>query len=67
MEIKIIIEKTIDHYSAYAENIEGIYGAGDTLDEVKTSIKKSIELFKEYNDDIPDAIKGDYELYFKLV
>ena len=34
--LRIIIEKSEDSYGAYAESIDGIYGAGDTLQEVKS-------------------------------
>jgi predicted RNase H-like HicB family nuclease len=47
--IKIIIEKTKDMYTAYAENAEGIYGGGETIDEAKSSILTSIKLYENYN------------------
>ena len=37
-QLKIIIEKSSNHYSAFAENIEGIYGSGDSVVEAKNSI-----------------------------
>ena len=46
--IKVVIEKTKDHYSAYAENIDGIFGAGETVVEAKESILSAIKLFKKY-------------------
>jgi predicted RNase H-like HicB family nuclease len=48
--IKVIIEKTKDMYSSYAENVPGIYGGGDTVDEAKTSILDAIRLLQENND-----------------
>ena len=36
-KIRITIEKTSDSYSAYAENVEGIYAAGDSVVETKQS------------------------------
>jgi predicted RNase H-like HicB family nuclease len=66
--IKIIIEKTKDLFTAYAENIEGIYGAGNSVKEVKQSILDAIRLTKEHNTDanIPQILKGDYEIVYKL-
>ena len=64
MEIKIIIEKSKDHFSAYAENIEGIYGAGASIKEVKQSIEDAINIYKDYNDKIPAVLKKDYKLVF---
>lgn len=64
MDIKIIIEKSKDHFSAYAENVDGIYGAGSTIEEVKQSIEDAISIFKEYNNDIPAILKKEYKLVF---
>jgi len=47
--VKVIIERSKDMYSAYSENVEGIYGAGDSPVEAKKSILKSISLVKKYN------------------
>jgi predicted RNase H-like HicB family nuclease len=67
-QIKIIIEKTKDSYSAYAENVEGVYGAGDTPDEAKKSVEEGIRLLIENNEPkfIPAILKGDYELVYKF-
>ena len=66
--IKIIIEKTDDLFSAYAENVEGIYAGGETVEEVKKSVLEAIELLKEYNTDenIPEILKGDYEIVYNF-
>ncbi len=67
-QIKIIIERSKDLYSAYAENVEGIYGAGNTVAEAKQSIFDAIKLLKKYNRDnnIPKELKSKYELVFKF-
>lgn len=66
-EIKIIIEKSADSYGAYAENVPGIYGAGDTVKECKQSILEAIETVKTFDEDqIPEILKGEYELVFKF-
>ncbi len=66
-EIKIIIEKTDDLYTAYAADVPGIYGGGETVLEARKSIEDAIRLLKEYNteDNIPNELKGDYKLVFK--
>ena len=46
-QIKVIIERSEDAFSAYAENAEGISGMGDTVQEVKESLLESIEIQKE--------------------
>ncbi len=65
--IKIIIEKSKDSYGAYAEKDHlGIYGAGDTLEEVKQSVNDAIESILLYFDkeQIPQELKGEYKLSF---
>ncbi len=65
--IKIVIEKSKDHYSAYAQNVDGIYGAGNTADEAKQSILQAIDIIKGFSpDNIPAALKGEYKLSYKL-
>jgi hypothetical protein len=60
--IKIIIEKTKDMYTAYAENADGIYGGGNTIDEAKASIETSIKLYNKYNKLDPEAYSITYQL-----
>ncbi len=65
-KIKIIIEKSADSYGAYAENVEKIVGAGDTVQACKQSVLDCIDTIKTYFEDseIPSVLKGDYELVF---
>ncbi len=65
-QVKIMIERSKDLFSSYAENIEGIYGGGDTVNEAKQSIITAIELYKKYNENAPGVLKGKYELVFKF-
>jgi predicted RNase H-like HicB family nuclease len=64
--VKIIIEKTDDLFSAYADNVEGIYAGGETVEEVKQSVLDAIELSKEHNteENIPTILKGNYEITY---
>jgi predicted RNase H-like HicB family nuclease len=65
--VKIIIEKTKDMFSSYAENVEGVYGGGDTVEEAKKSILDAIRLLIEHNDKkhIPAVLKGKYAIIYK--
>jgi hypothetical protein len=66
-KIRITIEKTSDSYSAYAENVEGIYAAGDSVVETKQSVADSIELYKKHNKkNLPKILQGDYEIVYKF-
>lgn len=66
--LKIIIERSVDMYNSYAENAEGVYGGGDTVEEAKQSILESIRLLKEHNigENIPAILKGDYEIKYQF-
>ncbi|MCL7986447.1 type II toxin-antitoxin system HicB family antitoxin [Sphingobacterium sp. lm-10] len=64
--LKIIIERSADMFSAYAENAEGIYGGGDTVEEAKQSILGAIDIIKEEftPENIPATLKGDYKIIY---
>lgn len=68
--VKVIIEQTENNYGAYIEGIDGIVTVGNNIDEIKTNIVEAIELFietsKEFGDEIPVELKGNYELVFKM-
>lgn len=67
-KIIIVVEKTADHFSAYADNCDGIYGAGDSMQAVRDNIHEAIRLIKSELPvaQWPEAIKGEYTLEFKL-
>lgn len=60
----INIEASSDHFGAYSENCDGIYGAGNSVAEAKFDIMESIRLIKETIpfEEWPDPIKGEYEI-----
>jgi predicted RNase H-like HicB family nuclease len=62
-KLTIIIEKTKDMYSSYAENMEGIYGGGNTIEEAKESINISIKLYQKHNNLKPQ----EYEMTYKII
>ncbi|MDR0865322.1 MAG: helix-turn-helix transcriptional regulator [Candidatus Symbiothrix sp.] len=64
-KLKIIIEKSIDSYSAYAENCSGIYGAGNSVDEVRKNVMEGLRLFIKYNEDnLPEILKKNYAVEY---
>jgi len=67
-QIKIIIERSKDMYAAYAPNLEGIYAAGESVEEVKQSVEQSIRLLKKYNKPAttPAVLRSDYSLVYKF-
>ena len=66
-KIKIIIERSSDSFSAYSENVDGIFGHGDTVEDAKQSAIRGLALLKKYNkQNIPAILKGDYTIVFKF-
>ena len=64
-EIKIVIEKAKDgFFGAYAENIEGIYGGGDTVNDVKNDILNAIETLK--GEGLFPYTDGEYRLAYRF-
>jgi len=65
--VKVIIERTKDMYTAYAENAPGVYGGGNSVEEAKHSINNAIRLLKKHNTpkNIPAILKGEFALLYK--
>jgi hypothetical protein len=61
-EIKIIIERSKDAYWAYSENVDGVNGVGDTVQEVKQSALEGIEIQKKLGNLKP----GYYKVSFRF-
>lgn len=53
-----------DSFGAYSENCEGIYAAGDTVEECKKDVETAIALIKKNlpQESWPEPIKGEYKL-----
>ena len=62
--LKIIIEKSSDHFSTYAENCHGVYGAGETPELAKKNILEAIEMLKSMNN-CPALLKAPYQILFQ--
>ena len=64
----IVIEKSSDHFGAYSENCEGIYAAGDSLDDVKADTYEAIRILKSNlpEEQWPDILKRDFEVEWKI-
>ncbi|MDR2841051.1 MAG: hypothetical protein LBV75_07290 [Paludibacter sp.] len=65
--VKIIIEKSADYYDAYAENCDGIYGAGQTAEDAKQDALKGLKLFvnSRSKEQLPEILQGDFDIAFK--
>jgi predicted RNase H-like HicB family nuclease len=63
--INVIIERGVDVYAAYAENIPGIYATGESVEEVKRLLLKSIDLYKKYNSEsTPSILLSKYKIEY---
>ncbi len=63
-KLVIYLGASQDHFGAYAEHVEGIYGAGATPSEALKNINEAIVLLKETRppEEIPPILLGEYEL-----
>ncbi|MBR4734920.1 MAG: type II toxin-antitoxin system HicB family antitoxin [Bacteroidales bacterium] len=65
-----VIERAEHNYSAYVEEVNGVCGVGDTLDEVKQSLEEGLLVLKEdcleFGYIVPEALVGDYKLVFRM-
>lgn len=65
-----VIEKAEHNYCAYVEEIDGVCGVGDTLDEVKRSMGVGLVVLKEACVEdgypVPEELQGEYEVVFKM-
>lgn len=63
-EIIMNICASADSFGAYSANCEGIYAAGDTIEDCKKDVETAIALIKENlpEERWPEQIKGEYRL-----
>ena len=65
-----VIERAEHNYSAYVEEINGVGGVGDTLDEVKKNLEDGLVVLKEacidFGDPVPEELQGDYQIVFRM-
>jgi predicted RNase H-like HicB family nuclease len=62
----INIGASSNHFGAYAENCDGIYGAGDTVEEAKQNVMEGLRLFVKYNhDNLPAILQDDYKIEYR--
>lgn len=69
-EVKVIIERANNNYSAYVDGITGIAVTGSSVDEIKIAMLEAIQFYveecKEMNCELPEELDGDYELAFRM-
>ena len=67
-KIVMVISASKDSFGAYSENCEGIFAAGDTLEEAKADTYEAIRLIKKNlpEERWPEQIKGEFEIEWKF-
>lgn len=58
-----------DSFGAYSENCEGIYAAGNTIEECKKDVETVISLIKKNlpEEQWPEQIRGEYRLVWNYL
>lgn len=68
--LEVVIERADNNYSAYIIGIDGIVATGNNVEEIKKNIVEAIGLYieecKELGCEIPEELKEDYTLSFKM-
>ena len=68
--LNVVIERTENNFSAYLAEVDGIVATGSSVDEIKANIMNAItsllEDCKEYGDEVPEELSGEYSLNFKM-
>ena len=62
--LKAVITGGKDQFGAWLEDVPGVYGAGDTVEETKENLLEGLELYKDVNEVLPELLKGEYEIEF---
>lgn len=54
-------------YGAWLENMEGVYGAGDTIADAKQNLLEGLALYIKHNHHIPDWLRNkQYKIVYKV-
>ncbi len=65
-----VIERAEHNFGAYVEEIDGVGGIGDTLDEVKKDLEEGLVVLKEVCIEdgypVPEELQGEYEIVFRM-
>jgi len=65
--VSVILEKGPNDFSAWVEDIKGLYGAGRTQDEALENLKEAMALYVKHNKDAPAWLKNkEYKIRIKI-
>lgn len=67
-KLRAIVEFVDNNYTAYLKEFDGCVGIAETIEEVKDSLKKSlelhIELMQEDGVKVPKILQGEYDIEY---
>lgn len=65
-----VIEWAVHNYSAFVEEVSGVCGVGDSLDEVKKDLEEGLAVLKEACIEegypVPNELKGEYRIVYRM-
>jgi predicted RNase H-like HicB family nuclease len=65
--VRAILSKGSDDFGAWLEDLEGVYGAGDTPSAALKNLMEGIALYVKHNADAPTWLKnGAYRIRYKF-
>lgn len=68
--LKATIEVTENNYSAFIEKLDGVVATGSTIAEIKANLLAALEDYtktcQELGCELPDELKGEYRIEFKM-
>jgi predicted RNase H-like HicB family nuclease len=65
--VRAILSKGADDFGAWLEDLEGVYGAGETPGEALESLTRAMALYVKHNADSPAWLKsGAYRIRYKF-
>lgn len=65
--IHAVISKGLDDFGCWLDELNGIYGAGDTPDLALANLNESISLYLKHNADAPLWLKrGSFKIIVKF-
>ena len=65
-KIIVTIAKGSENYGAWIDNIPGIYGQGDTVEEAKKELNEGLKFFIKYNKEVPAILQGEFEYEYQF-
>jgi predicted RNase H-like HicB family nuclease len=65
--LRAILSKGADDFGAWFENLDGVYGAGETVAEAKKNLLDGLALYARHNQTVPAWIRNKaYKVVYKF-